>query len=85
MGDRKDARVGVVGVEAVWDAFTAADAVGEVFRRFAGDASIVMLSPGLEVCTLIVREAMAVRLDDELRRALVDATNILEVTRQDFF
>jgi hypothetical protein len=41
VGDWKDARFGVEGLDGVFDASTATEAVGEVFRRLAGDANIV--------------------------------------------
>ena len=41
MGDWKDARFGVEGLDLLLDASTATEVVGEVFRRFAGEASIL--------------------------------------------
>lgn len=38
MGDWKEARF---GVEGLFDASTATEVVGDVFRRFAGDASML--------------------------------------------
>jgi hypothetical protein len=40
VGDWKDARFGVEGLDCVFDASTATEVVGEVFRRFAADADI---------------------------------------------
>ena len=41
MGDWKEARFGVEGLGWVFDASTTTEAVGDVFRRFAGDANIL--------------------------------------------
>jgi len=41
VGDWKEARFGVEGLDWVFDASTATEAVGDVFRRFAGDANIL--------------------------------------------
>ena len=41
MGDWKDGRFGVEGLDWVFDASTATDVVGEVFRRFVGAIDIL--------------------------------------------
>jgi hypothetical protein len=41
VGDWKEARFGVEGLDWVFDASTAIEAVGDVFRRFAGDVNML--------------------------------------------